>query len=345
MVAPKKAKPYIDEYSTFGDHSKLYIRRYGISEAAGKFEFPVFLESFSDSFSSEWEKQSVFGRSDPMQFYAGTQRTISVEFSLVAGDVLQAQVNLKNVNKMAKILYPRYQDGAIVSTPIIGIKYENFIREGSGYLMGTIGTLSVVPDFENGVFGRQDHLTSIEEAQIRQAGLPAFPDSLEVYPKIIRLSFDFSPIHRGTLGWNVSSFIGHDSKGFPYLNEGSKETNNLADSLQDDAEEIIKNIQKEEEEARIKAAAEANGDPNSVPAGGQSAVVPPGSPESLVLNQAQIAMNQQLDEGIFKLYDDIIVAEGLRDDPRASKETVQTYQNLINKKRQQALGLERLKAK
>ena len=339
---------YVNETDTFGSHSKLYVRRFGISKSAGTFEFPVFLDNFSDSFSSEWEKQSVFGRSDPMQFYGGTQRTISAEFSLVAANVLQAQTNLENVNKMAKILYPRYDDGAIVSTPIIGIKYENFIREGSGYLMGTIGTLSVIPDFQNGVFGRQDYLRATDEAVLRQAGASPFPDSLEVYPKIIRLSFDFTPLHRGTLGWNASSFIGHDSRGFPYTNEGESVqdfTGGQAFEAVLDAEETIKNIQKEEVEARIKAVAETNGNPNSVPSGGRTPVVPPGSPESLALNQAQISMNQQLDEGIFKLYDDIIVAEGLRDDPRASKESAQTYQSLINKYRQQALELERLKAK
>ncbi len=208
-IGQLKPGAYVKETSRFGDHSKLFIKRYGIEPSVGEFNFYAFLESFSDSYASEWEKQSVFGRSDPMQFYGGTQRNISAEFSLVAGNVLQAQENLQASNLMAQILYPRYYEGVISSTPLIGIKFENFICEDNNYLVGTIGNLTITPDFDNGVFGRQDYLTVDEEAAISTAfgedgGLP---DAMEIYPKIIRLSFDFTPLHRATLGWSKNSFL------------------------------------------------------------------------------------------------------------------------------------------
>ena len=332
MVAGfSKPGAYIREISTFGGHSKLFIKRYGIDPSAGEFNFPAFLESFSDSYASEWEKQSVFGRSDPMQFYGGTQRNISAEFSLVAGDVNQAQFNLDYANLMAKILYPRYYDGVITSTPLIGIKFENFICEDNDYLVGTIGNLTITPDFDNGVFGRQDYLDVNEEAAISIAGQDPFPDSNEVYPKIIRLSFDFTPIHRTTLGWSKNSFRGAQ---FPYKNDINSENASMwgADEAVDNAVTAIQDefaeYQKMSEgyiKGKEAALSNPNDNPNAVPAGGKVNNTAPGGPQALKNgSQAQVLID--------KAKSDIETAEGMIQkyaEMNASEETINAYYGVI----------------
>jgi hypothetical protein len=300
VVGFTKPGAYIQEVSTFGGHSKLFIKRYGIDSSSGEFDFPAFLESFSDSYSSEWEKQSVFGRSDPMQFYGGTQRNISAEFSLVAGNVSQAQFNLEATSLMAQILYPRYYDGVISSTPLIGIKFENFICEDNDYLVGTIGNLTITPDFDNGVFGRQDYLDVNEETAISIALQEPFPDGNEIYPKIIRLSFDFTPLHRARLGWSKSSFSG-DS--FPYRNDLQGDITNSSGDAAFDAFDAAKEKLQDEfaeyqkmSEGFIKGKAAGgtpaelnspNDNPNAVPAGGLTNNTAPGGPQALAGGQGQ----------------------------------------------------------
>ena len=297
-IGQGKPGAYVRELSQFGDHSKLFIKRYGIEPSVGEFEFHAFLESFSDSYASEWEKQSVFGRSDPMQFYGGTQRNISAQFNLVAANVLQAQQNLQACNLMAQVLYPRYSGGVISSTPLIGIKFENFICEDNDYLVGTIGNLTITPDFNNGVFGRQDYLTVNEEVAISIAGQPPFPDGNEIYPKIISLSFDFAPLHRATLGWSKDSFSG-DS--FPYRNDYQGDIsaasvsqaidafNSAKEAIREEVEDAVAKLKEAEEhlKAELEGGTPASDLPPSAPAGSKVNNTAPGGPQDLAGGQGQ----------------------------------------------------------
>ena len=194
-------KPSFNQKS--GGHGILYFKRYGISAFEGEAQFAAFITSFNEAYQSNWERQTVFGRSDPMQFYGGTQRSMNVSFTLVAGSPEQARLQLTSLNQLLKFLYPSYADDAYSSAPLIGVKYENLIRDGNDFLVGTMGNFNVTPNFEEGVFSPQNF-----------GGGDLFTesvlDALEVYPKIIELTFDFYPLHRETLGWQGSTFMSDD---------------------------------------------------------------------------------------------------------------------------------------
>tara|TARA_R100000697_G_scaffold112102_2_gene129522 strand:+ start:463 stop:1497 length:1035 start_codon:yes stop_codon:yes gene_type:complete len=190
-------------------HGTLFIRRYGVKPNIGSIQFPAFITNFQETFNSAWERETVFGRSDPMQFYGGTQRVINLQFKLVAGSVEIARQQLNLLDTFMKYLYPNYQNNAYSAAPLIGVKYENLIKEGENFLVGTVGTFSFTPNFEEGVFSPR----SFPQSQLASAlAPPPYPsaDALEIYPKIIDLSFDFYPLHRQTLGWRGSKFLGED---------------------------------------------------------------------------------------------------------------------------------------
>mgnify|MGYP003120959005 CR=1 FL=1 len=307
--------PNVSEETT---HSTLFVKRYGVATGEGTFKLPVFLEDFSDSYNSQWEKQSVFGRSDPMQFYGGTQRSISATFALVAPSVSFAQANLSLVKRMTQALYPRYKEGAISSTPLIGLKFENFIREGNDYLVGTMGNFSVTPDFESGVFGKQDYFNATEEHVIvsanennpkKQKSITSLvPDGVEIYPKIIRISFDFTPIHRSTLGFTGADGVFSESS-FPYLNSNEKE----AAAFQIDAayaklmseidkgREMINEVYKERKEDAIKPDTSnfiPNDELNKTPNAAKEAHTAPGSPAAHSLSAADKALVSSIDNEV-----------------------------------------------
>ena len=44
--------------------------------------FEAFLTSYSDSFNSSWNSETVFGRVDPIQTFQNTQRTMGLSFTV-----------------------------------------------------------------------------------------------------------------------------------------------------------------------------------------------------------------------------------------------------------------------
>ena len=72
------------------------------------------------------------------------------------------------------------------------------IRDGNGHLAGTMGNFSITPNFDEGVFSPRD-IVGAEFVNV---------DGLEIYPKIIDVTFDFYPLHKNTLGWRNGQFLG-----------------------------------------------------------------------------------------------------------------------------------------
>ena len=169
--------------------------------------FYAYLTAFSQNFASSWSSEQVYGRNDPIGTFQGTQRTITLGWDVPAGNLLEAQENLRKFGTLSQLLYPSYsepgqveQDPVISSnalslskSPLIRIKYANLIStvDGRG-LLGWISNLSWNPALEMGVFETDK----------------------KVYPKVVSLSIDFTVQHEKDLGWAGSNFIGQSS--FPF---------------------------------------------------------------------------------------------------------------------------------
>ena len=155
--------------------------------------FPAFLTDIAQTFSSTWNTETVFGRSDPIATFQGTQRSISIAFDLPAGDKTVAQHNLDLTAQLSAMVYPSYQDhkvtvpGAIwtaarimKSPPLVKIKFANLISGKANGLLGYIDSLSINPVMESGMYSVNKKL----------------------YPKVISISFGFNVLHQDTMGWN-----------------------------------------------------------------------------------------------------------------------------------------------
>ena len=51
--------------------------------------FKAMINNFSDQYASEWSTEAVYGRMDPIAAFQGTARTISVEWDVVAGSLME----------------------------------------------------------------------------------------------------------------------------------------------------------------------------------------------------------------------------------------------------------------
>jgi len=84
------------------------------------------LDSFSISYSIEWEGVSVYGRQDPIQSYKSSGETMSLTFPLVEGEDYKGTAKvtaLDSLNiwlkRISKLCRPIYQGGTIKQSPLV----------------------------------------------------------------------------------------------------------------------------------------------------------------------------------------------------------------------------------
>jgi len=162
-------------------------------------KFPAFVTSFTNSFSSNWSEEQVYGRIDPIGTFQGTKRRINLGFDIVGQSLAEAKENMENINTLTKILYPSYNDvddggNALIlsKSPLVYIRFGNLIQEDSGFLLGWISTWSANPVLDMGMFT---------------------PSAGMFFPKVYNASLDFTPQHRKDLAFDRES--GSNPK-FPY---------------------------------------------------------------------------------------------------------------------------------
>jgi hypothetical protein len=160
------------------------------------------LRVFSESYTSDWNEQSVFGRMDPILAYKGTRRDLSLELIIdgptgepnqAAADVIK-QTNLDQAEMMASFMYPVYKEDSdtgvryLKDPPLVRITYPGFLRgtTSSGQLCA-IRSLSI------------DRGGSFHEVQSSTSNIA----TLEANQIILK--FDLTPLHEYDMGWSVAS--------------------------------------------------------------------------------------------------------------------------------------------
>ena len=162
--------------------------------------FPAFLTSFTNSFSSTWNEEQVYGRIDPIGTFQGTKRTINVGFDIVSHNEEEAKKNMETINKVTRMLYPSYSESGnalvLSKAPLVFIKFGNLIQEqndNDNFLLGWFGSWSANPVLDMGMFT---------------------PNAGEFLPKVYSATFDFTPQHTQDLAFNKGD--GGKPVKFPY---------------------------------------------------------------------------------------------------------------------------------
>jgi hypothetical protein len=154
--------------------------------------FPAFLTSFSDSMTSNWNEEQVYGRPDPIGTFQNTSRKISLGFDVPAATLAEAQSNLTNINSVKQFMYPAYSSVggektsanalSLAKSPLIRLKFANLIDGvGKKGLLGWINSFSATPVIDMGMFNSNQNL----------------------FPKVYNVSLDFTPQHEFDLGYTT----------------------------------------------------------------------------------------------------------------------------------------------
>ena len=177
--------------------------------------FPAFIKQFSDNYTVNWQPTDIFGRTDPIQSYQNTRRTIDIGFDVVSDSLEKARENMEKYSSLKRMLYPMYgqpltggdfgtpgaKGRTLKAPPYIRIKFMNYIENVSDTsfeegLLGCIKGLKFDPQL-----GSEGHGTFIDQDN-------------KLLPKYFTVQFQFDPQHEETLGWDEQSdFL---AERFPY---------------------------------------------------------------------------------------------------------------------------------
>ena len=184
--------------------SNCLIKFTGVSTGV-RVEFPAFITEFSDSFTTTFSPETVYGRMDPIQTYQGTTRKISLAFDVLSPDENLAKENMFKYSQLVQMLYPVYSEPlygtlgkgrTLKAPPLIRIEFMNLVKNNALF------------SEEPGLLGIMDGVTFNPN---REAGF--FTQNNELLAKHFNLSLNFEPLHEGELGFEQNEFI---TENFPY---------------------------------------------------------------------------------------------------------------------------------
>lgn len=181
--------------------------------------FKSFVTEYNESYSCTWTPTNVYGRTDPIQSYGGTSRSVTLSFDVPASSVGEAYENLGRVSKLVQMLYPSYAaneeaSGRIIGqAPLIRVKMMNLITKErfehdpekpnpSDKPNVILDEYRTSPMPENGV------LSAISSLSYRSdlANMTMFEKGPNtVLPQSVSVSINFAVIHENTIGWDATT--------------------------------------------------------------------------------------------------------------------------------------------
>jgi hypothetical protein len=156
-----------------------------------KYEFRgVGLRVFTESFQSEWNEETVFGRMDPILSFKGTRRNLSIEF--IVGQPITTEktkdevaANIDNAEKLGRHLYPTYTSSNALSLrdpPLVRIYAKDFLQATDD-----LGLLCAVRNFQIDRGDSYNKSTTSKEGVLKS--------------NKINVQLDLIPLHEYDLGW------------------------------------------------------------------------------------------------------------------------------------------------
>lgn len=156
------------------------------SKAMRTVYFRPIIKSLSENLAPEWNKDSLFGRVDPVALYGGTARTFQLGFELHAFAPEDLEVMYRKLNWLASMVYPEYDRELILrSGPVCRLRVGDVIKSGQLGVPGIIDSL----DF--------DYTDAIWELK---------KDSK--VPRSISVSVSFTALHDTPIGRGPSGLFG-----------------------------------------------------------------------------------------------------------------------------------------
>lgn len=193
--------------------------------------FKAFITTYNETWKSDWEQESVYGRTDPIYMFKQNSRNITLVFKVPAASQGEAYENLTKVQRLVQFIYPSYSSVTTGPIPAQTISRSPLIRlnvlgmtqkqlpEGSGVAYGGGGGQGIgskpgaSSGFhkgrgrpEDGLLGVIQNLTVNHNLDNTDYGV-FHPSEIKntILPKFMEVNLVFDVIHEFTLGWGENN--------------------------------------------------------------------------------------------------------------------------------------------
>ncbi len=233
-------KPYLDGTDAYANNNRTVVSFLHIPSDR-RVSFKAMITTFSDSFTSQWSGEDVYGRGDPIQIFKSTKRSITLGFDVVASTDNEAYQNLARIQELSQFTYPSYtgvEAQTIAQAPLVRVGFMNIITDNDDNVVdgqrtsktkGGDGTPIPVNYNNAAESGLVCAITSLNYSSMgfEKDNSNTVIGKGMALPRVINVSLSLEPLHRHQLGWLGSDF---SKNNFPY---GIGEKNTDAGSVQD----------------------------------------------------------------------------------------------------------------
>lgn len=141
--------------------------------------FRAFIDSFSDSYGTQWAGERYPGRGEEFFRYGGFTRGISLSFTVAAQSKEELMPMYKKLNFLASNTMNDYSDSGYMRAPFIKLTIGGYLYEQFGFLKGIQYGWEMAAPFEIGINDAGGEDPNVKEL-----------------PHVIRVTgFDFQPIY------------------------------------------------------------------------------------------------------------------------------------------------------
>ena len=186
----------------YANRNDYYVHILGLHSGV-EVKFKAILGSFSDTLTSNYNSEEIYGRIDPIMTFQGVNRKIAMTLEVPAASAEEAQQNFQSLSRLMSSMYPGYseRDSAttISTAPLHKIKFANWVT--SGGQIGGVQTSGLVVAIEGVSF------TPNMEAGVIE-------DGPKILPKQYNLDLKMTVLHTEQIGWQANGWMGNQN--FPY---------------------------------------------------------------------------------------------------------------------------------
>jgi hypothetical protein len=180
--------------------------------------FRALIDSFSDSYTGEWNGTKYLGRGENFYNYTGFNRTISLSWKVVAQSKEELIPMHKKLNYLASNLMPDYSNSGYMRGPLLQLTVGGYLYEQVGFFTSLTYTIPQDSPWEIGINDSGGSDNSVKELS-----------------QMIDVQASFTPIHnfvpaKQTLTFDNTGITGYGPERFIALSAGTNKTDNNYDS-------------------------------------------------------------------------------------------------------------------
>ena len=209
------------------NHAEAVLSFFHVPSESDLF-FKAFITTFAESYSCDWNPDTVFGRTDPIYTFKNTTRTITLGWKIPAETISEAYENLAKLQKLAQFMYPNYADignssTVLTQSPLVRIKLMNLLAQSKGPEEAqTTEEMNATTIFKNyistnnpseGLLCVINGMNIVHNLENPDAGVVQTGTNT-ILPKLIEVNMDIAVIHENTLGWDTDNKF--KDPNFPY---------------------------------------------------------------------------------------------------------------------------------